>query len=254
MRAAWIVVALFVVVMGPGACTAQTGDAPMVSSTDELKAVAQQILSGAEYQRQMRGAGQVPVTQRLWEALFGWLRGILSQPLFEGLQRAHPVAFWVLVAGLIGLLGLLLFHFAVILRSSLRATPRKVGEVSAAPDSKPGPQDLVAEAEQAAAAGRYREAIRCVYRALLSRLDAEGLISYDQTKTNWEYLNTIRSIEALYKPFAELTMLFDRKWYGLEPANVNDYQRCRRLWSEATVQHAPGSKGASRWAAGGVSR
>ncbi len=254
MRTAGLLIVALLLAVGPRVCTAQkTPDVPTVSSTDELRAVARQILSGTEYQRQMRAAGQVPVTQRLWEALFRWLRRILSQPLFEGLQRAHPIAYWALVAGLTGLLGLLLFHFAVILRSTLRGTRRKVEEVLTPSDNKPTTQNLVAEAEQAAAVGRYRDAIRLLYRALLSQLDAEGLIDYDQTKTNWEYLNATRSVAALYKPFAKLTMLFDRKWYGLEQAGVSDYQRCRELWGEAAVQHTSSNKDASQRPVGGVS-
>ena len=106
--------------------------------------------------------------------------------------------------------------------------------------------ELLSDAERAAAAGRYREAIRLLYLALLSRLDRQGLITYDQTKTNWEYLVTTRAIPALYRPVSQLTAIFDRQWYGFEPAVAGDWGLCRELWDQAAARESPGGSDMAR--------
>ena len=79
-----------------------------------------------------------------------------------------------------------------------------------------------------AAAGRYREAFRALYLASLVSLDRRGDIRFDPARTNWHYLRQLRA-SALRAPFREFTGLFDRFWYGLEPASQGDYQRGRDI-------------------------
>lgn len=69
-------------------------------------------------------------------------------------------------------------------------------------------------ADELAARGEYREAIRHLYLALLARLHAEGRITYDPSRSNWEYLRELKASAAVKGAFRELTRRFDFAWYG----------------------------------------
>lgn len=69
-------------------------------------------------------------------------------------------------------------------------------------------------ADTLAAQGEYREAIRHLYLALLSRLHRDGVIDYDPTFSNWEYLFAFKGAATLKTGFKELTRRFDFAWYG----------------------------------------
>lgn len=69
-------------------------------------------------------------------------------------------------------------------------------------------------ADELAARGEYREAIRHLYLALLSRLHRDGVIDYDPTFSNWEYLFAFKGSSSAKTAFKELTRRFDFAWYG----------------------------------------
>ena len=48
-------------------------------------------------------------------------------------------------------------------------------------------------ADALAAKGEYREAMRNLYLALLSRLHRDGAIHYDPTLSNWDYLRGVQA-------------------------------------------------------------
>jgi hypothetical protein len=79
--------------------------------------------------------------------------------------------------------------------------------------SKP-PETWAGLADELAAKGEYREAIRHLYLALLSRLHRDGVIDYDPTLSNWEYLFAFKGASSLKAGFKELTRRFDFAWYG----------------------------------------
>jgi hypothetical protein len=80
-----------------------------------------------------------------------------------------------------------------------------------------------------AARGNYREAVRCLYLALLSRLHRDGAITYDVTLSNWDYLRHFKGQREWLPPFRELTRRFDFAWYGNVPVGVEGYQDFRLL-------------------------
>ena len=79
--------------------------------------------------------------------------------------------------------------------------------------SKP-PETWAGLADELAARGDFREAIRHLYLALLSRLHRDGVIDYDPTLSNWEYLFAFKGTSAFKAAFKELTRRFDFAWYG----------------------------------------
>ena len=76
------------------------------------------------------------------------------------------------------------------------------------------PESWAGLADQLAREGKFREAIRHLYLALLSRLHRDGAIDYDPAKSNWDYFRGFKGAHSLLGPFRELTRRFDFAWYG----------------------------------------
>src|SRR5262249_38392815 len=76
------------------------------------------------------------------------------------------------------------------------------------------PEGWAGIADELAAKGQFREAIRSLYLALLSRLHRDGAIDYDPAKSNWDYFRGFKGPMSALTPFRELTRRFDFAWYG----------------------------------------
>jgi hypothetical protein len=84
-------------------------------------------------------------------------------------------------------------------------------------------------ADELAARGEHREAIRHLYLALLARLHRDGVIDYDPTLSNWEYLFAFKGASALKAAFKELTRRFDFAWYGNVGVDALAYSMFRQV-------------------------
>ena len=65
-----------------------------------------------------------------------------------------------------------------------------------------------------AAAGRYREAIRAWYHAVLVTAFRAGILHYRRDRTNWEYASSLGPQVDWRPAFLEATRDFEREWYG----------------------------------------
>lgn len=90
------------------------------------------------------------------------------------------------------------------------------------------PEGWASLADQLAAQGQFRDAIRHLYLALLSRLHRAGAIDYDSTLSNWEYLAAFKGPGEWKPPFRELTLRFDFVWYGNRDATQSSYAAFRQ--------------------------
>ncbi|NTX04258.1 DUF4129 domain-containing protein [Myxococcus sp. CA040A] len=91
------------------------------------------------------------------------------------------------------------------------------------------PEGWAQLADELAARGEYREAVRSLYLALLSRLHRDGAILYDVTLSNWDYLSQFKGRTEWKPRFRELTLRFDFAWYGNTPVGQSGYQEFRSL-------------------------
>lgn len=84
---------------------------------------------------------------------------------------------------------------------------------------------LLALAEQRAKEGDYRLAFRLVYLAALVALDSGGVLRFDKSKTNWEYLRALRTAgrSDIYFALTPLTREFDQVWYGFCRTDASQY-------------------------------
>ncbi|HEX2998001.1 MAG TPA: DUF4129 domain-containing protein [Anaerolineales bacterium] len=79
-------------------------------------------------------------------------------------------------------------------------------------------------AETLSTQGDYRNAIRYLYLSSLLVLDEQGLMRYDRSRTNREYLRSVSSKPELAKPLQDVIDVFDRVWYGFEGVDEKTYR------------------------------
>jgi hypothetical protein len=156
---------------------------------------------------------------------------------------------WLLLGGLA--LAVVVVGLFLYLTSPRSPRTPKMETVTGTNDSRPendarqvleqAPAALWRQADTLAADGRYREAVRVLYLAVLALLHRQRLIRFEPTRTNGEYVRQVRLSEQappeLHGPFQELTNLFETVWYGERPCESGDYRACRTL-ADATQQIA----------------
>lgn len=71
-----------------------------------------------------------------------------------------------------------------------------------------------AKAQQLSRGRDYRSAVRYLYLSTLLILDERGVMRYDRSKTNREYLRSVANSPELSKPLEEVIEVFDNVWYG----------------------------------------
>lgn len=240
---------------------AQSPEAPMsrTAGTDAraAQAHARDILSRPEFQVPEPEAPESPETPKeeqppgLFQRFLKWLGDLLEKlfkrdenepvrstaPITSGVsgQGVANVLVVVLIAGVVVVLALLLLR-ALGDRTKeegpqLEVSTQDAATLAADPMnalSRP-PEGWAHLADELAARGEYREAVRGLYLALLSRLHRDGVIHYDTTLSNWDYLRQFRSRREWLPSFRELTLRFDFAWYGNLPVGADGYRDFRAL-------------------------
>ncbi|MBX7116644.1 MAG: DUF4129 domain-containing protein [Myxococcaceae bacterium] len=179
----------------------------------------------------------------LWESFWRWLSRDRTPPPKpnEAVNSAGAGLGGVGTAVLVGSVILLvaLVAFMVFNRAPAQTAPTVPGDerriletklesdpMSALARAPEGWSDL---ADQLASQGRFRDAIRHLYLALLSRLHRDGAIDYDPAKSNWDYFRAFKGVPQALPPFKELTRRFDFAWYGNMEVTGFAYQTFRGL-------------------------
>jgi hypothetical protein len=153
---------------------------------------------------------------------------------------------WIILAA-IG--GVVLALAAVLLwqhRGSWKrkAAPVQTGAVAATVEDLLGQAELSApallwqQADELARQGRFLDAVRSLYLAVLALLHRSNLIRYERTRTNGEYVRQLRGKgnPTLVDPFRRLTRVFELKWYGERGAAAADFDHCRGMAEEIKHQ------------------
>jgi hypothetical protein len=148
-----------------------------------------------------------------------------------GAASGSQIAVWGLIAAI---LVLLVWRVApVVLRwlnSGGLPLPAQDGVVSQA---LPEALELFEQAAGAFRSGAYAEAIRLALLALIARLEKQGLLRYDTTRTNREYQIELSRFAELASCFGQLARIYERVWYGRIPAGAADAEKaiglCRSI-------------------------
>lgn len=99
------------------------------------------------------------------------------------------------------------------------------------------PVNWRAEAEQHRRAGRYRDALRCRYRALVGDLARSGLVDEIPGRTTGEERAQLRRVRpGAHVPFSAAADLFDGAWYGHLPVDQADDDAFQRLEGDVLAE------------------
>lgn len=190
---------------------------PMASPEARKERIAD-ILSRSEFRAAKTGA-----IEKFIESIRDWIEKQIERivRLFDSDFSFGDTKTLSTIIALVSIVFLVFLLIYIVLK--IRRKRRFTSNATEAVEDLGGSQEMLDGAARMAAAGDYRTAIRLVYMATLYRLDESGLIRFDRTRTNWEYLTSLRKHSDLYQTMRPITMSFDRKWYGHESSNRDDY-------------------------------
>ena len=176
--------------------------------------------------------------QRVFDRL-GQLQGPkLDSPRgdFPGLQLPSFVTplMWALLAGLVGFFGYHVFKH-VQLKQRIK---RKSTSLLEEDEPERSQSEWLTLADKHEAAGEYRQAVRCLYIAMLLLFDEFRVARFDRRQTNWEHLTRIEASDAYPQDvgFRHLTQRFDRIWYGDQTQGAPDVREFRDAFNAVSVR------------------
>lgn len=197
---------------------------------------------------QPKFAADPPPPPSFTEKIAAWIDRLLA--------RQHPAAapnvpnfnpdiiFWIMIIFIAATFGILVAVIVqAITRQGARAKPLKLDAAEVTLMEARDNDSLLALAEKQAQAGDYRRAFRLVYLAALVALDTGGVLRFDRSKTNWEYLRALRAAGRgdIYSALTPLTREFDQVWYGLGVADAGRYARARAQYDALLSVGKPAS-------------
>jgi hypothetical protein len=238
---------LAALVCGAGTLLALAGPAlaqPAPADDQRVREHVQHILARGEFHDFGSQESERFVLSEWLERLFGGRSetdtGLPSSPGFE--VRVPPA----LVVGVaIVLLALVIVYVSI----EVRRAPKLVVQTSAPPPpiqrSLPpsaagddASRERLAQAASLARAGQYAEALRVLYGTTLWLLARARAMPVDVSQTNGQYVRALPP-GVTREQFALFTQLFERIWYGKEPASQADYElaaQCSERVREQTEQ------------------
>jgi hypothetical protein len=168
------------------------------------------------------------------EHFFLFLQGLLQRlmDMLNGLYVASPVLYFVVMFASLMLLLLILTHIGYVLHRALRGETVKGEDEFQADWRRETPASLAANAEALAARGAYVDAIRLLFRSLVSEFRRQGRTGSIDTETNREFAMRWHTDPIRYERLQVLVRLLDEKWYGMQPCSDEDYRLCRRTYDK----------------------
>jgi hypothetical protein len=156
--------------------------------------------------------------QRILNTFFDWM-----ERLAFGVQNTLYYGRVPLMIGAALLLLLSLFYISRNLSRSLVREAELAGETSE-DEALLTSKGALQRAQTLSSQGDYRTAVRYLYLSSLLVLDERGLLRYDRSRTNREYLRSVSSKPGLAAPLRDVIDVFDRVWYGYESVDEQTYQ------------------------------
>lgn len=210
-------------------------------SAEEARRQAEEVLSRPDYE------WDEPSDDPL-QGILSWIDEQVSKVLAGvGMGDLPPWVAWtalaILVVAVVALVVVLVRRRGAGRRAGGRPTAAGGDAVVIEPEPATG---WGAEARRAAAEGRWRDAVRCTYRALVVDLAAAGALGDRAERTSGELATDLaRSRPPAAEAFADATALFEATWYGGARAGPDDLQRLDALAGQVRDRARP-APGAAR--------
>lgn len=155
--------------------------------------------------------------QMMWDKFFAWLDSLMGDK--EIVLPREPLIF----AAVLILLAVLAFAFRDLFTDLVKETNvNSDGEES---DLNLTSETAFRKAQSLSGQGEYRTAVRYLYLSSLLLMEERGILRYDRSRTNREYLRSVSSHPNLAKPLRSVVDVFDRVWYGFEPLDESSYKK-----------------------------
>ena len=95
----------------------------------------------------------------------------------------------------------------------------------------------LARADSAAAASDFRNALRFLYLSAILHLQERGVLPYDKSLTNREYLRQAQVDTDLHTALGPAITVFDEVWYGHKPCDAETVGNYRELLKNVYARH-----------------
>lgn len=183
-----------------------------------------EILDGNEFQYQTK---EPNILER-------WLTD-LQQRVLEWLGKISPETDWQIGNILGNILAVLaIFALLAILFITLRdmisdfAADAEIATEDDAANIPLTADSALARAQTLSESGDNRTAVRYLYLSSLLQMEERGLLRYDRSRTNQEYLRLVQSQPELANSLSDVVTVFDRVWYGYQPIDEETFQHYRQ--------------------------
>jgi hypothetical protein len=163
--------------------------------------------------------------------LLDWLLDFLPRTGPNGQQGGGDIRWTVLIMTGLIVLAVVLLALTVLRRSKkdAPAVTESTEPVGSKRDENPlsrGATEWERYAAQLAQEGRFREAIRAWYHAVLVTCYSAGILYFRKGRTNWEYIALLPPSHTWRPGLIDLTRRFELEWYGHEESDGEALADC----------------------------
>jgi Domain of unknown function (DUF4129) len=166
----------------------------------------------------------------IWERIMArvalWLDRLFSNLAQFGKRSPWigPVMEWGFIG--LALVGLALWAMRVLQRQRLAVRVEAARQIEPWEEAA---RNWRALAEERAARGDWREAVRCLYWASIAVLEGRKLWAPNRSRTPREYIRLLEAGSPRWVILRQQTRGFEHVWYGLNNADRQDYERALEL-------------------------
>lgn len=160
--------------------------------------------------------------QRLWQNIRQAVEDFFLNLFPEGSTFRLPLGNLLVILAAVLVAGVLAYALRGLLAD---ITSSAVISAEDELNGEPLTADLALQRAQAlSGGGDYRTAVRYLYLSALLLLEERGLLRYDRSLTNREYLRTVAHRPELAATLREVIDVFDRVWYGFQTLTASEYE------------------------------
>jgi Domain of unknown function (DUF4129) len=183
---------------------------------------ANAILAGREFNT----VQQMSIKDQLLARLYQWIERLLGHVAAFG---SHSPWIAPLIEWLLGSLACALLLVWALRTARRQRVQTRLEAARRIEQTDERILNWLREAEDHAAAGRFRDAIHCLYWASIASLEGRRLWQPDRARTPREYLRLLDPASPTSPLLRRQTLSFETIWYGLRPAARPDYDRALDL-------------------------
>lgn len=181
------------------------------------------VLARPEFQWPSEQPSPIEVwLQHLLDSLLNLIARLLPDGIVIG--KGAPLLNYILTGLVVLVLALILFYISQDFLADF------VTEARIEMEAEKGDEALTASsalkrAQALSSARDYRTAVRYLYLSSLLLLEERGLLRYDRSRTNREYLRSVAHLPQLATALRDVVEVFDQVWYGYQPLDESAYDQ-----------------------------